>query len=96
MSTWEAAPANREGPARPVLNPADHRDVVGMVIEASPEAATLAVTRAARSTWGETPVSERAAILAHPSAVGVSLGPRILRAETAALAAVAVWMAGQA
>ena len=40
--------------------------------------------------------AERAAILAHPSAVGVSLGPRILRAETAALAAVAVWMAGQA
>ena len=36
--------------------------------------------------------AERAAILAHPSAVGVSLGPRILRAETAALAAVALPM----
>jgi 16S rRNA (uracil1498-N3)-methyltransferase len=37
---------------------------------------------------------ERAAIRAHPRAVGISLGPRILRAETAALAATAVWMAG--
>jgi 16S rRNA (uracil1498-N3)-methyltransferase len=35
---------------------------------------------------------ERAAIRAHPAAVPVSLGPRILRAETAALAATAVWM----
>jgi 16S rRNA (uracil1498-N3)-methyltransferase len=38
---------------------------------------------------------ERAAILAHPASVGVSLGPRILRADTAALASVAVWMAAQ-
>jgi 16S rRNA (uracil1498-N3)-methyltransferase len=36
---------------------------------------------------------ERAAIRAVPQAVAVSLGPRILRAETAAVAAVAVWMA---
>jgi len=36
---------------------------------------------------------ERDAIRAHPSAVAVSLGPRILRADTAALAAVAVWQA---
>ncbi len=36
---------------------------------------------------------ERAAIKAHPRAVAVSLGPRILRADTAAVAAVAVWMA---
>jgi 16S rRNA (uracil1498-N3)-methyltransferase len=28
-----------------------------------------------------------------PQAVGVSLGPRILRAETAAIAALSVWMA---
>ncbi len=39
--------------------------------------------------------AERSAILAHPAAKGVSLGPRILRADTAALAAVAVWMAAQ-
>lgn len=36
---------------------------------------------------------ERAAIRALPRAVGISLGPRILRAETAAAAAIAVWMA---
>lgn len=35
---------------------------------------------------------ERAAIRALPKARPVSLGPRILRAETAALAAVALWM----
>ncbi|MXO58353.1 16S rRNA (uracil(1498)-N(3))-methyltransferase [Altererythrobacter salegens] len=36
--------------------------------------------------------AERAAIRAHPAAVPVSLGPRILRGETAALSAVALWM----
>lgn len=35
---------------------------------------------------------ERETIRAHPNAVGISLGPRILRAETAGLAAVALWM----
>ncbi len=35
---------------------------------------------------------ERDAIRAHPAAVPVSLGPRILRAETAAIAATAAWM----
>lgn len=35
---------------------------------------------------------ERATIRAHPAAVPVSLGPRILRAETAAIAATAAWM----
>ena len=37
--------------------------------------------------------AERAAIRAHPQAQAVSLGPRILRGETAAIAALAVWMA---
>jgi 16S rRNA (uracil1498-N3)-methyltransferase len=36
---------------------------------------------------------ERAMIRAHPAAVPVGLGPRILRAETAAVAALSVWMA---
>ncbi len=36
---------------------------------------------------------ERALIAAAPCAVPVTLGPRILRADTAAVAAVAVWMA---
>jgi len=35
---------------------------------------------------------ERAAVRAAPNAVPISLGPRILRAETAALAALAAWM----
>jgi 16S rRNA (uracil1498-N3)-methyltransferase len=35
---------------------------------------------------------ERDAIRAHPGAVGIALGPRILRAETAAAAAVSLWM----
>jgi 16S rRNA (uracil1498-N3)-methyltransferase len=37
--------------------------------------------------------AERAAIRALPQAIGISLGPRILRADTAAAAAVAIWMA---
>lgn len=37
--------------------------------------------------------SEREAIRALPQAVGIALGPRILRADTAAAAAVALWMA---
>ncbi|MBI1403683.1 MAG: 16S rRNA (uracil(1498)-N(3))-methyltransferase [Porphyrobacter sp.] len=37
--------------------------------------------------------AERATIRAHPRARPISLGPRILRGETAALAALAVWMA---
>ncbi len=36
---------------------------------------------------------ERAAIRACPAAAAISLGPRILRAETAAIAATACWMA---
>ena len=38
-------------------------------------------------------LEEAAAIRATPGAIAISLGPRILRAETAALAAVAEWMA---
>ncbi|MFO6430061.1 16S rRNA (uracil(1498)-N(3))-methyltransferase [Erythrobacter sp. W302b] len=37
--------------------------------------------------------AERAAIRAHPAARAITLGPRILRGETAAIAALAVWMA---
>lgn len=36
---------------------------------------------------------ERAAIRGLPQAVGVSIGPRILRADTAAVAAIALWQA---
>jgi 16S rRNA (uracil1498-N3)-methyltransferase len=37
--------------------------------------------------------TERSAIRAHPAAHPISLGPRILRGETAAIAATALWMA---
>ncbi len=37
--------------------------------------------------------AERSAIRAHPAAKAISLGPRILRGETAAIAGIAVWMA---
>jgi 16S rRNA (uracil1498-N3)-methyltransferase len=36
---------------------------------------------------------ENAAIRAHPRAIPISLGPRILRADTAAITAISVWMA---
>lgn len=36
--------------------------------------------------------AERAAIRAHPAARAISLGPRILRGETAAIAAIGLWM----
>lgn len=36
--------------------------------------------------------AERAAVRAHPAAVAITLGPRMLRGETAAIAATALWM----
>ncbi|WP_298671616.1 proline dehydrogenase family protein, partial [uncultured Sphingomonas sp.] len=39
---WRAAPADGEGAARAVLNPADHRDRVGTVVEVSQEQARAA------------------------------------------------------
>ncbi|KMW56264.1 Ribosomal RNA small subunit methyltransferase E [Candidatus Rhodobacter oscarellae] len=38
--------------------------------------------------------TERARIRAHPQALPISLGPRILRADTAAVAALTLWQAG--
>jgi RHH-type proline utilization regulon transcriptional repressor/proline dehydrogenase/delta 1-pyrroline-5-carboxylate dehydrogenase len=60
---WTAAPESGAGATRPILNPADHRDVVGTVTEMAPEDATAAVARAAASTWSAVPVAERAACL---------------------------------
>jgi 16S rRNA (uracil1498-N3)-methyltransferase len=39
--------------------------------------------------------SENDMIRALPQSVAVSLGPRILRADTAAIAAISLWMAGR-
>lgn len=63
----------------------------------APLATTLATTRAPAAILvgpegGFTP-DERAAIRALPQVVAVSLGPRILRADTAAAVAVGVWQA---
>ncbi|MBY8822836.1 trifunctional transcriptional regulator/proline dehydrogenase/L-glutamate gamma-semialdehyde dehydrogenase [Sphingomonas colocasiae] len=60
---WTSAPADRQGTARPVLNPADHRDTVGIVTEASADAARAAATQASRSNWIAAPIAERAACL---------------------------------
>ncbi|MEL6529945.1 MAG: RsmE family RNA methyltransferase, partial [Pseudomonadota bacterium] len=37
--------------------------------------------------------AEREAIRDHPQSVPIALGPRILRGETAAIAALSIWMA---
>ncbi|MFP5078578.1 trifunctional transcriptional regulator/proline dehydrogenase/L-glutamate gamma-semialdehyde dehydrogenase [Rhizobium sp. YIM 134829] len=62
---WRAAGSNASGPARPVLNPADHGDVVGHVTEASDEEARAALATAshAAAAWAATPAPERAACL---------------------------------
>ena len=53
------------GMARAVCNPADHRDAVGQVIEATPEVvgAALAHAEAAAPGWVATPPAARAAML---------------------------------
>jgi len=60
---WKAAAENGVGTPRPVTNPADHDDVVGTVVEVSPDDARAAVTRAAASQWSDIPVAARAAML---------------------------------
>ena len=67
---WRAAPivggAIQEAGAKPVLNPADHRDAVGSVANATPAHIDAAFIRAsaAAPAWERTSASERAAILA--------------------------------
>lgn len=60
---WAAAPEGGEGEARPVCNPADHRDIVGTVWEASADHARAAAIRAANACWPNTPVADRAVLL---------------------------------
>lgn len=57
---WHAGAAG-EGCA--VRNPADHRDIVGTVVEAAPAEAPAFARIAAASTWSQVPVATRAAIL---------------------------------
>jgi len=58
--SWSAGEGNA---GRPVVNPADHEDVVGVVHEASAEEARAAVAGVAASAWPGTPARERAAVL---------------------------------
>ena len=60
---WKASPSPGSDRERPIRNPADRRDVVGVVCEAQTDEATAAAVRAAQSRWSATPVAERAAIL---------------------------------
>ncbi len=57
--------AGGEGPARPVLNPADPSDTVGTVTEATPEAVAtaLAAAPAGFADWSARPAAERARVL---------------------------------
>ncbi len=62
---WRAAPAGAQGAGRPVRNPADHRDVVGHVIEADAAQTDAALVRAAAAApgWAAVPPRDRAARL---------------------------------
>ncbi len=62
---WRAAAADGRGTARPVRNPADHRDIVGTVIEVAQDAARGAVEAAERAAagWAAVPPADRAACL---------------------------------
>lgn len=60
---WSAAPMELGAGGRPVLNPGDHRDVVGTVTWASAGTVASATARAAASSWPQMPVGERATIL---------------------------------
>ncbi len=60
---WRADPTFGSGIDRMIVNPADHRDVVGTVAELAAEGAAALVAHAASPDWGAKPVDERSAIL---------------------------------
>lgn len=59
---WSAGDAE-SGTAREVRNPADHRDMVGIVHDMDADQAQAAATYAAASNWARVPVGERSACL---------------------------------
>ena len=91
--TWHAAPlvGQRafEGEARPVRNPADNGDIVGHVVEASPEAVAAAFDLAFGATrrWADRSASERAACL--------SRAADLLEAQTQAMIGLIIREAGK-
>jgi RHH-type proline utilization regulon transcriptional repressor/proline dehydrogenase/delta 1-pyrroline-5-carboxylate dehydrogenase len=93
---WRAAPmlehdeiAGGAAGERPVRNPADHRDIVGTVVEASAEhvSAALANAVAAAPIWQATPVDARADCLARAA--------DLLEAQTHTLMGLVVREAGK-
>lgn len=62
----------------------------GAALAATPAAAPAAILTGPE---GGFTAAERDLLLAHPAVRRIALGPRILRAETAAIAAIGVWMA---
>jgi RHH-type proline utilization regulon transcriptional repressor/proline dehydrogenase/delta 1-pyrroline-5-carboxylate dehydrogenase len=95
VQEWRAAPAQGGGPFRPLLNPADRREVVGAVSEASEMEAGEAVDRAVAAIpgWASTPTDDRAAMLeraadAMQAAMPVLMGLAIREAGKAAANAV--------
>lgn len=93
--TWTAVPASypqtelAADRALDVLNPADHRDVVGQVVFANQDEIQLALTRAehAAPIWAATPATERAQCL--------NRAANLLEAHTSELIALAVREAGK-
>ncbi|TVV75808.1 16S rRNA (uracil(1498)-N(3))-methyltransferase [Sphingomonas solaris] len=80
--------ALRDWPAERMLIHADEQGGAPLADVARPGPAAILI-----GPEGGFTAEERTLIAAIPAARGVSLGPRILRADTAAAAAVAVWMA---
>ncbi|GGF28435.1 bifunctional protein PutA [Aliidongia dinghuensis] len=70
----------QDGPAREVRNPANHRDLVGMVIDASPEQVDAAMGHAvgAAPIWAATPPDERAGCLKRAADVMEARMPQLL------------------
>ncbi|WP_181703946.1 trifunctional transcriptional regulator/proline dehydrogenase/L-glutamate gamma-semialdehyde dehydrogenase [Chthonobacter albigriseus] len=69
-----------QGEARIVRNPADHRDVVGTVVDATPADvdAAFAEALAAQPIWSSTPPAERAAALARAADLLEARMPHLL------------------
>jgi RHH-type proline utilization regulon transcriptional repressor/proline dehydrogenase/delta 1-pyrroline-5-carboxylate dehydrogenase len=83
-ASWSAAPilgdGEHEGPGSDVRNPADHRDLVGRVVEATPALVDAAMAQAvdAGPIWQSTPPEERAACLARAADLMETRMPSLL------------------
>jgi 16S rRNA (uracil1498-N3)-methyltransferase len=78
----------RDWPANRALIFADEEGGIPMIDAITPAPSAILI-----GPEGGFTLEERALIRAIPQATGVSLGPRILRADTAMVAAVSLWMA---